>query len=356
MATNTLLKASGNTLFFFAVLLTSCMRSTSLTVLQPAQMKLPEHISKVAIIDRSKPSNGWLNALEGLLTGEAIGQDRRSRQEAVAGLTNALTRTPRFEVVSTGIEMEGSKAGVNLPPALPWSQIEQICADFGTNAVAAIESFDSDNSISTHRNDERKKDKDGKYYTVTTYDARQRTGVRIGWRLYDPKTKTIIDEYVTDDYLERTARGNTDRESRNRLPSQVTVSRDVAFNVGIEYGARIAPIYVNLNRQYYAKAKGFSTQMEKAARFAQGQDWDRAAGIWKTITEQPGGDRKAAGRAAYNMAVAAEVKGNLDLALEWAQKAWNDYGNKKARNYINILKQRQNDAARVEYQMPGKRV
>ena len=358
MPKNGHLKIKGNLLFVFLLplFLANCMRSTTLTVLQPAQMKLPEHIAKVAVIDRSKPSNGWLNALEGLFSGEAIGQDRRSRQEAVSGLTDALTRTPRFQVVSTGVEMEGSKAGVNLPPALEWSQIEKICGDYSTDAVAAIESFDSDNSVSTRRNDERKKDKNGKYYTVTNYDARQRTSVRIGWRLYDPKTRTIIDEYVTDDYLERSARGNTERESRDRLPSQVSVTRDVAFNVGLEYGARIAPIYVSVSRQYYGKAKGFEAQMEKASRLAQGGDWDAAADIWKNIAERAGDNRKAAGRAACNMAVAAEVKGKLDVALEWAQKAWNDYGNKKARNYINILKQRQNDAARVASQMPGKRV
>ncbi|MBK6994271.1 MAG: hypothetical protein IPH31_04870 [Lewinellaceae bacterium] len=69
-----------------------------------------------------------------------------------------------------------------------------------------------------------------------------------------------------------------------------------------------------------------------------------------------GDNRKAAGRAAFNMAVASEVSGNLDLALEWATKSWNDYGNKKARNYINIIKARQNDARKVDSQMPGKKV
>lgn len=337
-------------------LLSGCMRSTPLTVLQPAQMKLPDHITKVAVVDRSKPSSGWLNVLEGLFTGEAIGQDRRSRQEAVAGLTDALTRTPRFRVISTGIEMTGSKAGNNLPPPLEWNQIEQICGDYSADAVAAIESFDSDNAVDMRRYDEKKKDKDGKSYTVTRHDARQRTGVRIGWRLYDPKSRVIHDEYVTDDYLERSHSGDTERQARDGLPSQVSVTRDVAFNVGIEYGARIAPIYVTLNRQYYHKAKGFKSQMEQAYRYARGQDWDKAAGIWKNVVERAGDDHKTAGKAAYNMAVAAEVKGNLDLALEWAQKAWNNYGNKKARSYIYIIKQRQNDASKLEYQMPGKRV
>ena len=118
------------TLSGILALSSACTRSTSLTVLQPAQFKVPDHIAKIAVIDRSKPSNGWLNVLEGLFTGEAIGQDRRSREEAVRGLTDALQRTPRFKVISTNVEMTGSKAGVNLPTPLPWAEIEKICGEY----------------------------------------------------------------------------------------------------------------------------------------------------------------------------------------------------------------------------------
>lgn len=343
------------TIFFLALGLGACTRNTTLQVLQPAQMTLPEHVTTVAIVDRSKPSNGWSNFFEGILTGEEIGQDRRSRQTAVDGLTNALTRTPRFQVKSTGIEMTGSKAGARMPPALEWSEVDKICRDYGTNAVVTIESFDSDNARSARPVAETKKDKTGKKYTVTTYQSQQRTGVRIGWRLYDPKSQIILDEYVTDDYLERNGSGATERAALNNLPAQVDVTRDVAYNVGLEYGARIAPIYVQVSRAYYHKAKGYKTQMKQAARYLESRDIEKASATYQRIIAHAGENRKAAGRAAYNMAVASELSGNLDLALEWAQKAWTDYGNKKARSYINVLKARKNDARKVDAQMPGKK-
>ena len=339
-----------------ALALGACTRNTSLQVLQPAQMTLPEHITTVAIVDRSKPSNGWTNFLEGMLTGEQIGQDRRSRQTAVDGLTNALTRTPRFQVKSTGIELTGSKAGARMPPALDWTEVDKICRDYNSNAVVTIESFDSDNSRSTRPQEETRKDKAGKKYTVTTYRSEQRTSVRIGWRLYDPKSKIIVDEFVTDDFLERNGNGATERASLSNLPEQVDVTRDVAYNVGIEYGARIAPIYVNISREYYHKAKGFKDHMKKAAQHLQDRDIEKATILWKKVIASAVDNRKAAGRAAYNMAVASEVNGNLVLALDWAQKSWNNYGNKKAREYVNIIKARQNDARKVDSQMPGKKV
>ncbi len=350
-------KHSFSAVLLAVLVLGACTRSTSIRVLQPAQMTLPEHITTVAIVDRSKPSNGWSNFFEGLLTGEQIGQDRKSRQTAVDGLTNALTRTPRFQVKSTGIEMTGSKAGSRMPPALDWTEIDKICRDYGTNAVVTIESFDSDNSRSTRAVSETRKDKEGKKYTVTTFQSQQRTGVRIGWRLYDPKTKIILDEYVTDDYLERNGSGSTESAALNNLPSQLDVTRDVAYNVGIEYGARIAPIYVNISREYYTKAKGYKGHMKTAARYLADHETDKATALWKSVvTLAATTNRKAAGRAAYNIAVAAEIDGNLPLALEWAGKAYKDFGNKKARSYIDTIKGRQNDARKVDAQMPGKRV
>ncbi|MBU6340777.1 MAG: hypothetical protein KGS48_04725 [Bacteroidetes bacterium] len=344
------------TLFFLCLLWCSCMRQASFTVLQPAQMTLPEHISKVAIVDRSKPSNGWLNVLEGLITGEAIGQDRQSRQEAVRGLEAALQRTPRFSVIRTGIEKSGSKAGVGMPPPLEWQEVEQICADYGANAVVTIESFDSDNHASTQRNENKRKDKNGKEYIEITYSARQRTGVTMGWRLYDPKSRIILDEYTTNDYLERNASGDTERNALGNLPAPVSVTRTVAYNGGSHYGMRIAPVYVRETRAYYPKAKGQKNQMKEAARLASAEKWESAAAIWKKIVDNPTNTPKTAGRAAYNMAVAAEVKGELDVALEWAEEAYTHFGNKKARGYIQTLKQRQNDERKVEGQMNKKKV
>ncbi len=336
------------------LLLVSCNRHTNLTVLQPAQMKIPEHIATVAVVDRSKPSKGWLNVLEGVLTGEAIGQDRQSRAEAVRGLSAALTRTPRFSVKNTGIEMTGSKAGANLPAPLDWSEVERICAQYGADAVVTIESFDSDNAAAARRSETKRKDKNGKEYIDVLYNAHMRTGVRMGWRMYDPKTKIILDEFTTDDYLERDASGKDERTALNNLPSAVDISRSVAYNGGQRYGSRIAPLYVQVSRTYYAKAKGYTEQMKQASNYARSNDWKRAAEIWKNIEVRATDNRKAAGRAAYNMAIASEVNGNLELAQEWAQKASGKYGNKKARNYIQVIQQRQNDARKVEYQMNKK--
>jgi hypothetical protein len=60
--------------------------------------------------------------------------------------------------------------------------------------------------------------------------------------------------------------------------------------------------------------------------------------IWKKMVDHV--KRKTAGRACLNMAVANEVLGNTDKALEWANKSYEDYRDKLGRRYAKILLRR----------------
>lgn len=348
-----------NTSLLFAVLLcsvfllSSCMQSTSIRVLQPADIVLPEHIQEVATIDRSKPANGFLKVLEGLFTGESIGQDKRGRVRALDGLTHSLTRTPRFRVRPTDIELEGTNTGNRMAPPLSWEEIDRICELNKTDAVVAIEQFNIDHRTFTETYTEKYKDKDGKQQQRTMFRAQTDLGVTVGWRLYDPKLRVIHDEQALRAGESYRATGNTDRQARRSLPNMVQASFDVAYEAGMLYGMRIAPTWVQVQRSFYHKGKKpHKETMKHAARLARTGNWEEAGKVWYEL--EPLADQKTAGRAAYNLALAAEQNGQLELALEWAERAYAQHGNKQARDYTFVLQQRINDARRVDYQMHKK--
>jgi hypothetical protein len=327
------------------------MSSTQLQVLQPAAFKVPDHINAIAVIDRSKPSSGWINVLEGAVTGESINADREGRRRAVQGLIENLTRTPRFTVKSTGIEMLGSRSGGSMPQPLDWQQIEDICKQYNVDAVAAIEFFDSDENITRSRKEVKEKNKEGKETIRSYFVANRRLNARLGWRLYDPQKQIIVDEAATTRGINNEAQGDTENKAIGNLPSPYKVIEDLGYGSGLDYGARIAPTWITVSRQYYTRAKGASADdMKRAARYADTKDWLKAAAIWQPIAENRA-DKKAAGRAALNMAVANEVLGKLDYALDWANKSYQDFNNNDAKNYIEQLKVRMNDARKVDYQM-----
>jgi hypothetical protein len=53
----------------------------------------------------------------------------------------------------------------------------------------------------------------------------------------------------------------------------------------------------------------------------------------------------------HNLAVAGERFGKLNLALEWAERAYLDFGNKRDQEYIHVLRMRINDERKVESQL-----
>jgi ribosomal protein L7/L12 len=83
---------------------------------------------------------------------------------------------------------------------------------------------------------------------------------------------------------------------------------------------------------------------------ADAREWYRAAEVWDKIAQRAS-SQEAAGKATFNMAVAAEVEGRLEKALQLAKEAYTKYGLKKAKTYIQTLEQRLEDAETVRRQM-----
>ncbi len=71
--------------------------------------------------------------------------------------------------------------------------------------------------------------------------------------------------------------------------------------------------------------------------------------IYRKYVNDP--DSKIAGYACYNMALASEVFGEFDIALDWAQRAYSEYRLKAARDYINTIERRIRDAEALKRQM-----
>ena len=328
------------------------MTSTSVQVLQPAAFALPDYIETIATVNRTRPANKVGNVIEGIFSGETIGQDKSGARRTHEGLTDALTRTPRFNVKYTGIEMVG-KGSYAFPAPLRWRTVDSICDQFGANALAVVEKFDSNTGYNTNTSNRESKDKDGNVTKWVEYKTTMRTTVKLGWRLYDPKSRTLLDEFEVRETLDWQGDGRSESQAKSNLPHQIEAVNSVSYAAGQSYGMRIAPTWIRVSRSYYSKAKGsdqLESDMKEAARLARVDRWDDAALIWTQIAAGKN-NPKAAGRAAYNLALASEWKGHLELATDWASRSYTDFGNKKARSYMSLLQRRLNEQERLAEQM-----
>ncbi len=119
----------------------------------------------------------------------------------------------------------------------------------------------------------------------------------------------------------------------------------VAYNSAEAFINYISPVWEEEKRTYYHSGK-----LNKGSRFAKKDMWKDAAKEWIKTTETENSYKNAT--SAYNMALAAEMEGNLELALYWINTALKYENDEEIVAYKEIILRRRNEARKVEQQMP----
>ncbi|MFH0893842.1 MAG: DUF6340 family protein [Bacteroidota bacterium] len=335
------------TCFIFGACATS---SVSLQVLKPAQITLPSYVQKVAVINRSLPSKEEKvnNIIEGVFSGEGLFVDREASKKCIDGMLNFMVNSPRLKAVEpVNIDLRGTGTA-EFPMPLDWTTVEKICKDNGCDALLSLETFDSDKRVST-RFENKTKSENGQNIPYTQWFARMDMQINAGWRIYDPKQKQVIFKDVLVDTRSWNTDALVEKEALSKLPQPRNATIDAGYFAGEQTGFRISPAWIYVSRSYYVRG---NDQLKQTKRFVRANKWEEASKIWTSCLNDP--KRKAAGRACYNLALAAEMDGDLAKGVEMAKKAYTQYGNKKARYYMNILENRQMDAQKLKEQMNAK--
>jgi len=328
-----------------AAALAGCSPSIHVEVLRPADISLPAQIQTLAVVDRSAPKNvgqAILGSLEGMVTGEGVLHDREAASQCVNGLVWGLTESPRFEVAIPNLANEDAESSI-WARELSWPAARRIARTVEADALVTLDAFDSDSFMEVTT--EVRETSDGVKKTV--YNAERETRVLSAWRIYDVENKVILDD-IRDHTVTRTWReeGSSRADAQARLPRRGDTVVEMGRVAGEAYAMRIAPSYIWVTRQYYGKKYD---ELKEAKRYVKARDWQGATEIWLRAVESP--DRKLRGMAAYDLALAMEVGGDLEGALQWSKKAAVDLANGRSRRYVSTLERRLWEQARLAEQM-----
>ena len=326
----------------FILLITSILVSCKtnqlyLNVVEPAPVTIPPYIKSVGIIDRSMATDKTkaFDVADKVLSLEGANLDKDGARESITGLADELSGNARFTEVKTlsSIDFRTPKLGM-FPVPLSWGIVNQICKENGTDALFSLEMFDTDTKINYSSRQVDIKTLLGKIPALE-HQADMETIVKIGWRIYDPAGQVILDEYNLGESIVFTGKGINPLLAAAALIGRKDAVNRVSNKAGHSYALRILPYELRVMRDYFVKGTG---NFKIAKRKAQVGKWDEAGLLWEKET----GNRnmKIAGRACYNMAIINEINGNLDMALQWSGKAWEDYNIKLALKYTRILENR----------------
>lgn len=330
---------------FIAIVLFSSCSSTNLvfiSVKEPAPVTIPGYIKSVAIVNRSIASdeNKVLDDIHRVLSLESKKLLEEGGKACIDGLHDEMIANNRFEniVKLDTTELRSFGAGV-FPSALSWDKVEKICRETKTDALFSLELFDTDSKLNYGAVPASINTVFGKVPAVET-SVSMNTLVKTGWRMYDPGSRVILDESSLSKELQFSGRGINPVAAAEALIQKKEAVKQAGNAAGHLYATKIDPYWIRVSRDYFVRG---TNNFKIAKRKAQTGNWDEAGKLWERETTNS--SRKAAGRACYNMAIINEINGNLDSAIQWAQKAYEDYRIKIALQYINILRNRKaNDA------------
>ncbi len=308
-----------------------------LNVVEPAPVQIPSSVQNVGIINRFLPTDETkvIDAIDKTLSLEGKNLDKDGSAESVRGLADELSGNVRFASVAVIDDIKFKTSGFqSFPTPLTWEIVEMICAEKNTDALFALERYDTDTHVNYSSRKVEIKTPVGSIPGLE-HQVDMQTVVETGWRIYHPSSKSILDEYVYDESIVFTGKGVNPLVAAAGLIGRKDAVNQVSNKAGREYAMRILPYQIRVSRDYYVKG---TDNFKIATRRAQLGKWDEAGELWEKETNNSNG--KIAGRACYNMAIINEINGDLNTALGWAQKAYEDYNNKLALNYVRILENR----------------
>ncbi len=331
-----------HTIYYLLVVLLTCWacggpRTVTLNSMRPAEITLPSDIKTLLIVDRSDYKKGAVNIIEGILTGEVPGEDKSGAQSLLNSLQNQLGFSSRFNVRIASERLKGNSLTAAFPDQLSWEEIDILTKKYQADAVVSLEIFDTDFIITRGRKNIKEKVGD-REVEVLKYYAQGVGNITIGIRLYDAHARTIVDQQLLRNSNTWEAYGNSAAEAIAQLVSKGEATRFLSNAVGSDYAYKVAPMPVRIRRHFRGKSKR-SPELEQGTRYADVAQWDEAIEVWKSGLDRVRRD-KDAGFLAYNIAIGYEVLGDFDSALSWAETSYTRYGNKDARNYVNLMRRR----------------
>ena len=293
---------------------------------------LPDSINAIAAVNRSLTMEEDQDSkiIEAIVTSEVAGSDRLASDESIKGVLDAGNALEDVQIVIPGkVRMYGTGTR-QLPELLDWDQVAEICETEGADALLVLETFDSNTDLLLSTATDQVASIISTGFVKPVLPGQIEMNVVCYWRLYDPHTKMIIDQYQHNSYMTFDTNGGI-------LPPHALP--ETAYASGRAYIQRFLPGYYVVKRELYKRTSGSAKRQFKAGyRRTEVANWQGAIEIWGELSDH--GKPKTAGRACLNIAVANEVLGNTDIALEWAQRSYEYYDDKLGRRYAKILLKR----------------
>lgn len=289
--------------------LCSCVSYENLTieVLKPAKFSLPADIRKIAIVPRN------LKYEDDTLQHYHI-KNRKLFKDNFKFNTDSVAQITCIDSLATKLMAQNRFDSILILPvnSLPVIHVKQIGrgkAEWyksisNKTEVDALILLDMFSCFYSNQKDE---------FASTTLANVVTSNI---WSIYDCKRHKIIDRFAQVDTLYWDGTDDNGNYNERRIPAKKEAIILASAVIGENYSKHIMPSWSMVYREIMSCNK---PELKQAAILAQKSKWEEASAIWQKYEESKNKRDKII--ALYNLALAGEMNGNIDQALELTVKA-----------------------------------
>lgn len=252
--------------------------------------------------------------------------DSLASDTTLRALGELLFESGRYDVVIPVERNIGRAINYNMiPDTLSPVFVKEQLEKYNTDALMVLEKFSM--KVMTDFVTERFYDR----YTGSQYEFFASLDVKYDalFRIYKPGNK-IQDIMLSDTIYWEEAEGSQVRLF-NRLPSIKQALVNGGIKIALDMDSKISPVWTQEKRGYFL----FDRKDDRGRQLINENDIKGAKAFWMEKAQST--NKKIKSRAEYNLALASELEGNIDEAIEWGLKSYNTLYHYQTEVYLKKL-------------------
>lgn len=313
---------------------------TTLDILRPAEVTFAPDVKNVLIVNNAtiQPYNvGHTTA--GYETSESVRFDSAALF-CNAGLRESLEAKEFFTTVNMAQTNQNHSDNFYKIATLSKENVKLLCDLYQTDAVISLDHIQTEDEISRFYSDFGS--------VMSALDVK----VTSTWSIHYPNNKASSFKQFVDEF-------SWENKELGELPARPDALVDACILTGSNVADRLIPRWEKQDRYFYTPK---NLLMQQAMDSVVRRSWHGAINLWKQAADQSN-NQSLKYKAANNIAIAYEILGDIDKAIEYCELAVHTYPNiisfgvaenndiYTTINYLEFLKKRKDEVELIKTQL-----
>ena len=315
------------------------------TSLSP-QYQIADDVQSLALLNRGmnlRFTNLSSDSLEKIMINQKMKMDTVFRDSMACDTmihiaAQALFNSGRFDVVIPREYIVNRNDSGDILTPLDINSVQRICKLYNVDGVLVLEGFNE--QLSTNY-DYRVLEEGGGFEGSTDINYKS------DWRLYRPDNNKVAIRFQVGDSIF----WKSNNLELNSLYLQMPRTKEALIGGGIASGlkmaAYISPAWVKRLRYYFQTG---NKDIDAAIPLIKENKWEEAIQIWSKHSSL--NSSRIRSKVEFNLALAFEMTGDLDLAIEWVLKSYKSNYSSAADEYLKVLdtsRKARNKESKIRY-------